>query len=124
MTPQKTIERFVEAWEKSDYHAMAGCCTRTWLYNNPRAAETLRNMGHYRDWTPQGFDIVATEPLDNPVFPDGTAFVVTVALRLLPPGRALTITKTPFVVVCERGPYDPGIEGVWGINPINGTKRE
>ena len=109
-TPESAVAAFMQAWQAQDWDKMIEACQLTWRASPAGNTETLR-LRFGSMVPPASTKIIKINPVGTAVTDVYVAFDHALPL----PGAITMRLRT----VCETGPYQPSIDGTWGVNPVS-----
>lgn len=103
-----TLHQFLKAWKSGNQHRMYKHSQVTWKSTN-----TARNIEErYNTFSIEDYSIGESKQISE------AAFEFNVQVKLQGQWQA----EAPVNVICEKVPYIPDKNGVWGVNPISMLK--
>ncbi len=108
-SPEWTLAKFFEAWEKRNWKAMVRFCQLSWVALPDDREATLSLQFRYKLL---GAKILKTEKISE----------VTRDISVEIHYKDIIIkkrTRRKVRLICELAPMKPSPEGQWGVNPIS-----
>ena len=115
-TPEEVASAFCQAWVKLDWEAMQNYVQLTWKEGKEDLIQELKDKLEGRPLL--SFTIVTdeTRAIQGPMLPEGTMVDVVIDGVVQSP-RKTERAKMLLRVSCEVSPYQPAVNGQWGVNP-------
>lgn len=101
---------------------MLSLCQPTWKAELEHPEDKLKEV--LGPFPLKSFTVGATQKVNiaglqkKDIAPEGS--IVDVEVELVRQGpRSLVHQSVLIRVICEKGPYEPDLDGTWGVNPIS-----
>jgi len=115
---RKTLNAFMEAWQKKKWGDMKECCQLTWIFNARRKAVMFLHDYFC------GKDILKfTITKMGDISPSCFKCEVEMEIKEVMSGIEKRMRIFP-MVICEKKDYKASPYGTWGVNPISVIKGE
>jgi hypothetical protein len=108
---RETMERFLGYWQKHDWRKMKKLLQVTWMATHNRKEKKFYKKW-FGDWEIEKTKIEKINRI-------GECMSDAECILFLKGGNEYNIRIR---LVCEKKPYQPNINGKWGINPISCLK--
>lgn len=113
---ERALAEYVFAWKNQDWSEMVKWSQKTWIDGEPDPAGLLEAWYDFK--TLKGFEIKDVEIVSE-VLTDITFVVHYEAIA-----NQISKMRIAARVIRETAPYEPSLQGEWGVNPISALGEE
>jgi len=108
---RQTLESFLKAWQNKDHALMGQFLQLTWKAENggkwPLFASSWFLVNNMKKWRISEPKRIGQANYEFPL-------IISFSRGGRPQKRRISAR-----IICENGPYEPGLDGSWGINPVS-----